>query len=306
MVQMLWLWMIVGCGWWSDGGPAPRTPKEKAERRRERHAQIVLEGDEIGGRRSAWIHAPEDPRGPLPVVLSFHGGKGNSGRDMVPRWQHLFDEPVLFVFPNGQTTDRDEAGWTGVGRPAPGGDEMRDVRFVLQLLDALEARYPVDTARVYVTGHSNGGQMTWNLVCAHPERFAGFGVVSKPVPKALVERCDIGRKVPMIYFNGTADHDTWNEGAHTLSAEATAAWWVRKIGCAATPDRVTEMPDLGDRTRVTKRSYACGEGAAAEFFVIEGGGHAWPSKERGGGKDTCHDVDASEEMIRFFKGLRGM
>jgi predicted peptidase len=48
---------------------------------------------------------------------------------------------------------------------------------LLALLDDIEARYPVDTHRVYLTGLSMGGFGTWNLGLTHPERFAAMAPI---------------------------------------------------------------------------------------------------------------------------------
>lgn len=48
---------------------------------------------------------------------------------------------------------------------------------VLALLDEIEAKYPVDTHRVYLTGLSMGGFGTWSLGMKHPERFAAIAPI---------------------------------------------------------------------------------------------------------------------------------
>jgi predicted peptidase len=48
---------------------------------------------------------------------------------------------------------------------------------LLALLDEIEAKYPVDTHRVYLTGLSMGGFGTWNLGLSHPEKFAAMAPI---------------------------------------------------------------------------------------------------------------------------------
>ena len=45
----------------------------------------------------------------------------------------------------------------------------------MEILDDATARYGVDPARVYLTGHSMGGHGTWQLGVLHPGRFAAVG-----------------------------------------------------------------------------------------------------------------------------------
>lgn len=42
------------------------------------------------------------------------------------------------------------------------------------VLDRMTEKYRVDTSRIYVTGLSMGGQGTWNLAFAYPQRFAAI------------------------------------------------------------------------------------------------------------------------------------
>ncbi len=48
---------------------------------------------------------------------------------------------------------------------------------LLALLDEIEARYAVDTHRVYLTGLSMGGFGTWSLGLSHPDRFAAIAPI---------------------------------------------------------------------------------------------------------------------------------
>jgi len=45
---------------------------------------------------------------------------------------------------------------------------------LLALLDEIEAKYPVDLHRVYLTGLSMGGFGTWTFGLSHPDRFAAI------------------------------------------------------------------------------------------------------------------------------------
>jgi hypothetical protein len=56
-------------------------------------------------------------------------------------------------------------------------NDVDDVAFLSHVLDEVETNYPIDTERVYVTGHSNGSVMTQILVNKIPERFAAAAPV---------------------------------------------------------------------------------------------------------------------------------
>jgi predicted peptidase len=78
---------------------------------------------------------------------------------------------------------------------------------LLGLLDELQANYPVDPARVYLTGLSMGGYGTWTLCAHHPERFAA----AVPICGGLPHYIDLDRAVekmkplPIWTFHGAKD-----------------------------------------------------------------------------------------------------
>ena len=51
----------------------------------------------------------------------------------------------------------------------------RDVRFISELIDTLEAAYNIDPARIYANGLSNGGGMAFVLSCTLSDRIAAVG-----------------------------------------------------------------------------------------------------------------------------------
>ncbi len=42
----------------------------------------------------------------------------------------------------------------------------------LEVLDLVKEKFPIDTNRIYLTGHSMGGHGTWHIALAHPDLFA--------------------------------------------------------------------------------------------------------------------------------------
>lgn len=50
--------------------------------------------------------------------------------------------------------------------------ETSELRAVMHLLEDLIRELPIDSNRIYVTGHSMGGSATWDLITRHPGFFA--------------------------------------------------------------------------------------------------------------------------------------
>ncbi|MEM9582959.1 MAG: polyhydroxybutyrate depolymerase [Pseudomonadota bacterium] len=65
-------------------------------------------------------------------------------------------------------------------------------------------RFPLDTARMMMTGFSAGGMMVWNMACNRPEMFAGFVPISGTFWLEPPERC--ARPVAnIIHIHGDND-----------------------------------------------------------------------------------------------------
>lgn len=81
-------------------------------------------------------------------------------------------------------------------------DELWSAEVLGALLDEIQRNYSVDPSRVYVTGLSMGGQGTWKLALAYPDRFAaimpicGYGYPSRA--------CEL-RNIPIRVYHGAKD-----------------------------------------------------------------------------------------------------
>jgi predicted peptidase len=75
------------------------------------------------------------------------------------------------------------------------------------------AKYPVDPARVYITGFSLGALYAWKTVTRHPDRFAAIAAVSgfSAAPKA----CAI-KDMPAWAFHGTKDVNVPNKASRKM------------------------------------------------------------------------------------------
>ena len=79
--------------------------------------------------------------------------------------------------------------------------EQTDV--LITLLDEIEAKYRVDTDRVYLTGLSMGGFGTWTLAIKYPNRFAAIAPICGGSEQYRRTRL---KKVPVWAFHGAKDN----------------------------------------------------------------------------------------------------
>ncbi|MGH7356319.1 MAG: alpha/beta hydrolase family esterase [Candidatus Rokuibacteriota bacterium] len=106
-------------------------------------------------------------RGPLPVILAFHGGGGNaSGFKKYAGLDTIADrEGLVVVYPDGTgPLARKLLTWNaGACCGYAQSHDVDDVGFALAILAALTQEMPLDATRVFATGHSNGAMMAYRL-----------------------------------------------------------------------------------------------------------------------------------------------
>ncbi len=72
------------------------------------------------------------------------------------------------------------------------------------LLDEVEKIYRVDENKVYVTGLSMGGEGTWKLIMAEPDRFAAAAPVCGRTGSSYLDACKL-KNLPIWVFHGAMD-----------------------------------------------------------------------------------------------------
>ncbi len=252
--------------------------------------------------------------GGMPLVVALHGG--NAVADMMSLYSRFNEiaarEQFAVAYPYGVGR------WWNDGRHYDGRGESSadDVAFMRALVADIGALLKIDRARVFATGISNGGFMSFRLACEAADLFAAVAPVAATMPSELGARCRPAKPMPVLLIHGTSDALVPYVGGHartgnTLrgaiwSADRSIAFWAERNGCAGAPS-MRVLPDLdpADGSRVIESEYRGCAGAPAALLRVEGGGHTWP-----GGVQilptallgaTNRDIDASEAIWRFFK-----
>ena len=265
---------------------------------------------ESGGRiRTSILHVPPSYADgtPMPLVLFMHGGGGNGaqaqrsyGMDAVAD-----REGFLVAYPNGTGNFGNLLTWNAANCCSYAYENnVDDVGFLRALVEELERTYSIDPRRIYATGMSNGGMMTYRLGCRMSDKLAAIA----PVAGALNETsCTPSDPLPVIVFHGTDDqHVPYNGGVgpETLYPRVDEPvshaidFWVGRDQTVTTP--VTETSASGN---IITDTYGGGvRGTEVVLYTIRDGGHAWPG---GAGSATgdvpTQEISASELIWAFFE-----
>jgi polyhydroxybutyrate depolymerase len=236
--------------------------------------------------RTYRVHLPNGSvsPSPVPLVVVLHGA-GATAREVERRyhWDPRADR-AGFVVAYPQAIDRR---WNdGASANAPD-----DVGFLAALLDTLEARYAIDRARVYVTGISNGGIMTYRAACALGDRLAAIGPVAAWFPDCLP-----AAPVSVIHIHGILDGQLpYLGGSGYPAVEVGLAAWRAVDACPAAPGTT-------GGAEVTRRAWApCADGTGVTLVTLAHGRHEWPSAIPKPGNDpVSRALDATRTIWTFF------
>lgn len=266
--------------------------------------RLRIKGDE---RNAVFVNAPTDAS-KRPAVIVLHGGSGSAER---MRASSGFD-PVAHA--NGFMVVYAEGTEFGDGRHAWNtGHLLRrqvrdadDIAYFDALIDALIRDHGADPSRIYMTGGSNGGMMTFVYAVARPERLAAVAPV---VASMFAFDKTPAVPLPILVINGAKDEEVPLEGGMSRNRVVRAAqatpfkpltevvhFWKRVNGSSTEP--VTQT-----KGTVTTTTYAATDDGAMTVFVVDSaGGHGWPGARARRGENTpITAFNGAERVWEFFK-----
>lgn len=271
-----------------------------------------------GQNRTYILHIPPDADSTrsMPLIICLHGG-GGTADEMVKLtlggFNTLADRDGFFVvYPDaldGKWNDHRDDQFS----------QSDDVGFISELIEQFIQTYNVDSARVYVTGISNGGQMSMCLARELSDRIAAVAPVAYAMSEKSAALPVATEPISVLVMTGTLDPLIPWEGGEVpdmggermmgpmLSVRETINILVAHNQCASTP-AVSWAPDKDpqDGTRVRREVYGEGSlGTEVILYAIIGGGHTWPggwhAATPGVAGKTCLDIDATEVIWSFFQ-----
>ena len=256
-----------------------------------------------GIQRDYILYIPElyDGSTAVPLVLNFHGYGSNAAQQMFyGDFRDIADtEGFLLVHPEGTTLIGNQ--FWNVGFPGLS-STIDDVGFTEALIDELATLYTIDLDRVYATGMSNGGFMSFLLACQLSEKIAAVASVTGSMTQDTFDDCNAQHPTPVLQIHGTDDGVVLYNGNNlSIPIADVISYWVDFNNCETTPTTTT-LPDVdvSDGSTIEHSVYEDGDnGITTEHMKVIGGGHTWPGSVINTA-GTNQDIDASMEIWLFF------
>jgi len=243
--------------------------------------------DHDGRTRGYRLYLPTilDQNQPRPLVFVLHGGGGNGAQaEAGLRYDQLAErDGWIVVYP-----DAVDGHWNdlrGFGGFASHQERVDDVGFIASLLAELATEWPVDEARVFVVGNSNGGLMAHTLGAHLADRVAAIAPVIGSMARPVYEDFHPSRPVSVLLINYRSDPLVqWNGGesgrSNFVSIPETATKWQEVNGCTSKTTTSPEArPGDPDDSTVNHTVWeGCSTGTHLELYSIEGNRHRHPTE----------------------------
>lgn len=120
------------------------------------------------------VHVPASlPARPVPLLVVLHGClQGAADFARMSGFSEAADRNGFVVLYPEQTTTANPARCWNWFEPAHQ-KRAGEAAAIVAMIDSVGRLRPIDSARVYLAGHSAGGAMAVNVASLYPERFAG-------------------------------------------------------------------------------------------------------------------------------------
>ena len=234
-----------------------------------------------------------------PIVFVLHGY--TSYDDWIfdySNFQTQADEHgLILIFPQGtiyqptQSTHWNVGGWTSEST-------TNDIDFIDSIIDYLDGNYLVNLDRVYSTGMSNGGFMSYVLACQLSNRIAGIASVTGSMTNQTFNECDAKHPTPVMQIHGARDNTVPYEGNNNMKPiDDVMEFWLNYNGCNVIPtETVIEDNDSDGLGGTLSRYQGCLNDVSVELYYLDGLRHQWPVIT----VDDQFDIDSASVIWEFF------
>ncbi|MEO8495515.1 MAG: peptidase, partial [Planctomycetota bacterium] len=196
----------------------PPVPTEVTELETPGLYEITVPGIEAQPEFSYLIQLPPEysPYRRYPCVVTLSGA-GTTESQQIDWWAGTYNEQALIR--QGQAARR---GYIVIA-PKWKKPFQREYEYTLRehaavlysLRDACQ-RASVDTDRVFLSGHSMGGDAVWDIGLSHPDLWAGVIPIVANADRYIHKYTDNGRGLPMYFIGGERDGGWLNENGMEL------------------------------------------------------------------------------------------
>jgi polyhydroxybutyrate depolymerase len=242
--------------------------------------------------RTYVLHVPTGYVGtkPLPVVIDFHplGGTGSQWEGS-SGWKAKADSVgFIIAYPNSYNSNNS---WNvGFCCQDAQKNQIDDVAFTKAMIQQIETLACVDPKRIYATGCSNGGGMTYKAACDLADMIAGAApvdfrcVYGGSTGSPSCEGCKPARPISITHFDNTGDTQLvpYAGGVTSFAADCPPNMSCTGMAFPSAQDNFKKFQDIdqcsGSTSALTghaacQTNASCRGGVQVSMCVQQGGSH---------------------------------
>lgn len=226
-----------------------------------------------GANRNLLVHAPSGVSG-RPLLISLHGMNQDAAyQRSAALWEPIADSAkFVVVFPNGLNKSWDISGTT-------------DVSFLAAIIDTMAKKFAIDRNRVYVSGFSMGGMMSYHAANKMADKIAAIAPVSGYL---FANTAASSRPMPILHIHGTGDDVVQYSGV-----EGVLSKWRTWNSCPTSVQTIDPYPANKPGSVAARRNWGPCKNSSVSLISLEGKGH-WYSTD-------AASVHSSVEIWNFAK-----
>jgi polyhydroxybutyrate depolymerase len=239
--------------------------------------------------RYYYIHQPHpEAQGSSSVLFNLHGYGSNALAQMqygdFRDLANTKDNNFILIHPQGAPLNTaltssashwNSGGWTV-------GSTVDDVDFIDTIIGFISQKYNINQNRIYSTGMSNGGFMSYHLACNLSSKIAAIASVTGSMSIQTYDNCNPSQSTPVLQIHGTLDGTVPLDGNSALGMESiydVIEYWRSYNLCDINPiTRVEDFFELG--YSLEHQTYLnCLNSVQVELYIIDGMWHTWPKED---------------------------
>jgi polyhydroxybutyrate depolymerase len=242
-----------------------------------------------GESRTFIVHLPTGYKGdaPVPLILDFHplGGSGSS-QESSSGWKAKCDSVgCIAVFPDSSKSKASDNSWNaGYCCTNAQANKVDDVQFARDIIKFVQANACVDGKRIYASGGSNGGGMTYRMACEAADIIAAVA----PVDFRCVTGTDpLGNAGQVTAANNTACNCKLPRPIAVVAWDVRADTSIVPYAGGQTPNLKTDCPPGGSCVGIGFTSAQVNAATWASFDKCTGSAAADPNNSLCQTWSTC-------------------
>lgn len=239
------------------------------------------------------FYKPEDLEPEAPLIFFLHGYQGKASDYQQWLGLDLFADKYRFAvcYPQGSEDFSGTPHWNADLRIS----NVDDVGYLVKLAERLVDDNGFLPDQVFTSGLSNGGFMSYTLICKASETFHAMASIIGTMSGETWLNCDSEIPRPILQLSGVADDVVPIDGSMTTSGgwggaphmDVIMQYWFEELNC-----KQTDTSYIGPNTQVLKSTN--GKGLDLWYYKIEGMGHNYPVEENEAG------FNGGELLSEFF------